>query len=240
MTSLLRRIAATLFGLVCAATVLPAPSQAAESKPAGVAVVAVEDKLTERDITAAAWSKIPAVDIELTTAPPVHPAIQGAAATGKIKVQVARSGKDLLFRLSWKDNGADTVRGVGKFVDGAAVQFTSDGDDRTAILMGGDGRHVDIWHWNAATNSGTNLLANGAGTLAPNSAAKVKAFGRHVDGRWTVVIRREMEASGTDAVTFGKGGKGTVYPIAFAIWNGGNGERDGFKAVTVEWQELRF
>lgn len=29
-------------------------------------------------------------------------------------------------------------------------------------------------------------------------------------------------------------------PAAFAIWNGANQERDGFKAVTLEWWVLRF
>jgi dimethylsulfide dehydrogenase subunit gamma/complex iron-sulfur molybdoenzyme family reductase subunit gamma len=29
-------------------------------------------------------------------------------------------------------------------------------------------------------------------------------------------------------------------PVAFAVWNGSNQERDGFKAVTLEWWRLRF
>lgn len=240
MTSLLRRFALLSVGLAFVATAAPTPALTAEPKPAGVAVAVVEESLSERDVDATVWAKVPATEIELTTAPSVHPAIQGETVTARVTVQAARSGKDLLFRLRWKDDGADAARGPGKFVDGAAVQFASDGDTRTNILMGGEGRHVDVWHWNAATNGGANLLANGTGTLTPNSGAMVKASGRYAKGQWTVVIRRELAPSGTDAVTFGKGGKGTVYPVAFAIWNGRNGERDGFKAVTVEWQELRF
>jgi dimethylsulfide dehydrogenase subunit gamma/complex iron-sulfur molybdoenzyme family reductase subunit gamma len=29
-------------------------------------------------------------------------------------------------------------------------------------------------------------------------------------------------------------------PVAFAVWDGNNQERDGLKAVTLEWWQLRF
>ena len=32
--------------------------------------------------------------------------------------------------------------------------------------------------------------------------------------------------------------KGGRYPVAFAVWEGANQERDGLKAVTLAWQSL--
>jgi DMSO reductase family type II enzyme heme b subunit len=48
------------------------------------------------------------------------------------------------------------------------------------------------------------------------------------------VLRRALGASGSQAVSFRPG---ITVPVAFAVWNGSAGDRDGKKSVTI-WQEL--
>lgn len=67
----------------------------------------------------------------------------------------------------------------------------------------------------------------------------VKASGRYADGTWTVVFHRPLKPQGDDNVPLANS-SGANMPVAFAVWNGSNTERDGFKAVTLEWQGLKF
>jgi DMSO reductase family type II enzyme heme b subunit len=213
---------------------------AGPASAAGIQVASVEGPLAETDVNAAAWAGIPATEVEMSTAPSVHPAVVGEAKGVKLRVQAARTAKDILIRLQWNDGAVDKSRGPGRFPDGAAIQFPLDGSADTSVLMGGEGRLVNVWYWNASANKGENLVADGFGTLTPNAAAVVSASSAHAKGIWTVVFRRRLEGDGKAAVAFGKAAKGTTYPVAFAIWDGANRERDGFKAVTAEWQGLGF
>ncbi|MBM2839127.1 MAG: putative Nitrite oxidoreductase, rane subunit [Deltaproteobacteria bacterium] len=54
-------------------------------------------------------------------------------------------------------------------------------------------------------------------------------------GKWRVVFLRSMVAKDKDDVVFKKG---MTMPLAFAIWDGGNLEKDGQKSVTT-WHELK-
>jgi dimethylsulfide dehydrogenase subunit gamma/complex iron-sulfur molybdoenzyme family reductase subunit gamma len=51
------------------------------------------------------------------------------------------------------------------------------------------------------------------------------------------VLARRLTPASDDGVQLG--GVRQV-PVAFAIWNGSNQERDGFKGVTLEWWLPRF
>ncbi len=81
-----------------------------------------------------------------------------------------------------------------------------------------------------------NLSAEGFGTLSPLPPHRqtVEGLGIWKNGGWRVVIRRALVA-GTDAeVSFPLGG---TVRVAFAVWDGGAGDRDGKKLVTY-WQTL--
>ena len=54
---------------------------------------------------------------------------------------------------------------------------------------------------------------------------------------WQVVLSRRLLPDSDDGVRLD--GIRQI-PIAFAVWNRSNQERDGFKAVTLQWWLLRF
>lgn len=186
---------------------------------------------------AAVWKKAPTTPIALQTAFPGHPSIVGTAATQKLSAQAVRSGNQLFVKLTWKDSTANTaVKDTGQFVDGAAIQFPVNGKDATTPFMGDVENAVNIWQWRADGRT-QNLLAKGFGTatLVPEKSLH-SAASRTRDG-WQVVLSRPLQTKpevGADLKAQG------AVPIAFAVWDGQNQERDGLKAVTMEWWQLRF
>ncbi|MDE2227911.1 MAG: hypothetical protein KGL11_02575 [Alphaproteobacteria bacterium] len=185
------------------------------------------------------WKSVPQARVAVTTAPPGHPSIVGVATTTELKAQAAKSKNELFIRLQWKNPSKDQRRGIGQFADAVAVEFAADGSAETLPYMGGDGRRVNIWYWNASNNAAENLVANGFGTLTHVPVQDVKASGKYAHGIWTVVFHRAVKPQGDDNVTL-QVKPGTNLPVAFAVWNGANKERDGFKAVTLQWQQLAF
>ncbi|MBI3625140.1 MAG: c-type cytochrome [Candidatus Rokubacteria bacterium] len=81
-----------------------------------------------------------------------------------------------------------------------------------------------------------DLAAQGFGTLRarPWDDQAVSARGLYRTGGYGVVMRRSLRGSGERGVSFAPGG---TVPVAFAVWNGSAGDRDGKKSVTI-WQEL--
>lgn len=206
-----------------------------------VLVVAQEDIRIARTTVAVdvdpdhpAWNAAPASAVKLETAFPGHPSISGTAVTRGAEVRVLATPKGLALRLEWPDPTTDDRKTQHRFADGAAVQFARDGKADTTPYMGGAGRHVNIWYWNAAKNEAENLWADGFGTLTRLQTQDVTARGRHADSTWRVVFFRPWQSKEARAT-----GLQGVRPVAFAVWNGANDERDGFKAVTMQWQTLR-
>ncbi|MBI3329137.1 MAG: hypothetical protein HYZ81_20835 [Nitrospinae bacterium] len=58
----------------------------------------------------------------------------------------------------------------------------------------------------------------------------MKGQGLYVAGRWKVVFARELRSKGPFDVQLQEGG---TFPVAFAVWDGAKGDRDGQKAVSV-------
>ncbi len=82
-----------------------------------------------------------------------------------------------------------------------------------------------------------DLNAIGFGTLTSQSPEDQNVQGRGVwkGGKWRVVIVREMRSKGDRDAQFIPG---QSLPVAFAVWDGAQGDRDGQKAVSV-WQQLK-
>jgi mono/diheme cytochrome c family protein len=83
-----------------------------------------------------------------------------------------------------------------------------------------------------------DLRAEGFGTLRarPKVDQAVQADGEWGTATYRVVLRRNLDGSGADAVTLRPG---SAVPAAFAVWNGSAGDRNGKKSVTI-WQDLRL
>jgi mono/diheme cytochrome c family protein len=83
-----------------------------------------------------------------------------------------------------------------------------------------------------------DLTAQGFGTLRarPPIDQSVIAKGVYDKDSYRVIFRRPLAGKGAGAVTLEPG---TTVPVAFAVWNGSAGDRDGKKSVTI-WQELRI
>lgn len=81
-----------------------------------------------------------------------------------------------------------------------------------------------------------NLIAQGFGTLRARAEQDVDAKGVYSSGSYRVMFRRSLKPKGKGAVALQPG---TSVPVAFAVWNGSAGDRDGKKSVTI-WQELKI
>lgn len=94
-------------------------------------------------------------------------------------------------------------------------------------------------------NSGPNrlsavedLYAEGFGTLTTQGAdgQNVKGQGMWINGSWRVCFVRKLKSGESADVDLKPG---ATVPIAFAVWDGNVGDRDGQKAVTT-WYELNL
>ena len=102
--------------------------------------------------------------------------------------------------------------------------------------------------WNAGAASGNiistqrrtspveDLNGRGFGTLTSQPAAEQNVNGKGIwkDGRWSVVITRSLISPDKNDVSLKKG---MTIPVAFAVWDGSLGDRNGQKMVT-NWYRL--
>jgi len=237
MTSNTHPVAWVIAAAVALSGVAFAQTPAAD-KPVTVNATKLTKALSEKDLDDPSWQKIPAREIALTTAFPGHPAIVGTSAVAQVRVQAAKTADGVLLRMKWRDAAADAAKDAGRFADGAAIQFPLDRKASTLPFMGGGGKMVNIWYWNAAKNAAENMVADGFGTATRLPTQDVRANGRHAGGEWTVVFFRAYRTPEKTAIRLTAAGGRT--PVAFAVWEGSNQERDGLKAVTLAWQNLAF
>ncbi len=80
-----------------------------------------------------------------------------------------------------------------------------------------------------------DLNAEGFGTLTLQDSQDIMGKGLWSGGKWRVVFFRSITTKDKEDAVFKKG---TTMPIAFAIWDGGNLEKDGQKSIST-WHELK-
>lgn len=198
--------------------------------------------LSAKDIDAASpqaaiWQKAPVTVVALQPAFAGHPSVVGTPATAKLNAQAVRAGNQLYVRLAWSDHTANTaIKGTDKFIDRVAMQFPMNGKAATTPFMGDANNAVNVWHWRADGLT-ENLFAKGYGTSMPAPFDGLRSNSMRTDDGWAVVFMRPLQAKPDEGANLA-GKKAT--PIAFAAWDGDNQERDGLKAVTLEWLQLRF
>ena len=74
-----------------------------------------------------------------------------------------------------------------------------------------------------------DLNAEGFSTLTSQAHQDVDGKGNWLNSRWSVVFKRSLTTSDNNDTQF-SGGK---TPMAIAIWNGNNKERNGQKALSI-------
>ena len=112
---------------------------------------------------------------------------------------------------------------------------------RNALTLESDPRFVTAWGAGnivadpTRRSAAEDLTAQGFGTLRahPRDAQKVEANGEYSTGSYRVLFTRAL-VGGPNAIRLAPGDR---VPVAFAVWNGSAGDRDGKKSVTI-WQEL--
>jgi DMSO reductase family type II enzyme heme b subunit len=91
-----------------------------------------------------------------------------------------------------------------------------------SLQMGDKRNPVDLYYWSAA-RGGEEMTATGRTTPAP-TGKKVRHHARHGDGQWVVLFEIPDRVDG--------------WPVAFAVWDGHNQDRDGRKAFSP-WYVLK-
>ena len=191
----------------------------------------------------AARGQVSARRISLNRTPPLYDTDEPASLEIPLMdVRVARAGGKVLVQMSWADPTHDSVslpevpktppetrflklptEADDRFFDAAAVMFpTKPGAATPSLQMGDTGDPVQIYYWNAVRGA-LLMEAAGRGTTR-RTGASFAAHAAFEKGRWTVALELPDLPAGT--------------PLAFALWNGSQKDRDGRKYFSV-WQVLQ-
>ncbi len=127
------------------------------------------------------------------------------------------------------------------YSDAVAIEFPAmvgPGASRTPFAMGSASRPVEIWRWQGpeaeASDSATTLIARGTGDISGIDGAGLTSSAAYIDGRWSVVMKRPLDVGLSNRVRFAEG---EFTPVAFAAWDGSNGET-GARHTMTTWCTL--
>lgn len=150
-------------------------------------------------------------------------------ATAAIEVAAVHDGSRWALRAVW--NG---VSPAGKdFPDALAIALPVRGEP-VLVLMGAPDAPIHFLRWQANKPGAKSQLATGIGRSAPGPALDCSARAHAEGGRWQVVVSRPLGGAGDVAPLLA----GATTGIGFAVWVGGNDERGGIKAFSIDWAEL--
>ncbi len=173
----------------------------------------------------------------------------GGGTTRAVYVRALEDGMTFAIRVSWDDDTKNET--VGSLPsDAAAIQLPIDPQHLPYQCMGQSTSRVNIWQWKAALEkeAGETLpttgMEGGARDLTSNGICKAvetngigpSARSYHDGKQWHVVYWRQLYKG--DLVTAPIIREANT-SIAFAVWNGANGETRGMKAVST-WNTLTF
>ena len=170
-----------------------------------------------------------------------------------IRVQDFQDGAALQFSLSGKYGFlgmGDKDNPVNLWSWKAGWQAETEGGSTPQMNSVYPSMHTDDWtftNYNTAVSSGNVISqphkspvedANAAGfgsfKSQPVKQQNVAGKGIWHDGFWSVVFIRDLKSKDADDVKFVSG---NPVPVAFAIWNGEQGDRNGRKMVS-NWYQL--
>jgi hypothetical protein len=161
-----------------------------------------------------------------------------------LEARAIRAGGKLFVRLRWADATRDAPQApprkagaagvpeviykrptgaTSTFADAAAVMVPErwTGPEFPSLVMGDAKNPVRLFYWNASRGS-EELTATGRATPKP-TGRELAHRAEYADGRWSLTAALPGQADGT--------------PVAFAVWDGAHGDRDGLKFFSV-WYVL--
>ena len=97
----------------------------------------------------------------------------------------------------------------------------------------------DLGNLNAQQDRATpieDLIAEGFGTLTTTSTQAVQGAGQWRDGQWRVVFARPLDPGDQALARFAAG---STTPVAFAVWDGEAGDRNGQKSI-AQFIDVQF
>jgi hypothetical protein len=197
------------------------------------------------DPDGAAWEKAVPTKVILNRTPRVYktePVRDLPIPT--LEVRAVRANSKLLVRLHWTDATEDIPKApprktgeggvadqlykrptgqTAAFADAAAVMVPErwSGPSFPSLLMGDKHAPARIFYWNASRGA-EELTASGRATPSPTGNS-ISHRARHAAGRWTLTMELPDQSQG--------------YPVAFAVWDGASGDRDGLKFFSI-WYVL--
>ena len=149
-----------------------------------------------------------------------------------LEIAALHDGTTLAVRIAWTAVGGDNP----DFPDAVALAIPVRGEP-PLMTMGTPDEPFHILYWRA-TRDGKNVLksivAQGIGSSAAGPALRGEVAVRHEDKRFELVMTRPIgRVAGGATVLPGRSVK-----IGFAVWDGGNEERAGIKAFSMDWADL--
>ncbi len=242
------------FAVVAVLSLAAAGSAVAQQGEANVRVVAAGETIAvtmipsgvflrvQNDPTDAIWERVPEYQVWLEPAPAVHQSVslwQSDSEGGMpLYFSVVSDRQSLYVRLRWQDDSRDVRTTVNEFRDAAAVQFAL-GNEETTYMMGSTEQPVNIWYWQLESDAAQNLAAGGPGSTSLLREQTVTAASSYQTSwgaghkEWAIVMSRPLPASGAYQVDLET--RTTAQPLAFAIWQGRKGQRDGHKKASSGW-----
>lgn len=149
--------------------------------------------------------------------------------TKALRVASVHDGSTWAMRASWSG-----VSPAGKdFPDALALAFPVSGKPVLA-LMGGADAPIHYLRWAANKEGLMSVIATGIGSSRPGTVIHSGAQSLATGDVWNVVITRAL-GTGKDLAPLSAG---RTTQIGFAVWHGGNDERAGIKAFSIDWAEL--
>jgi DMSO reductase family type II enzyme heme b subunit len=230
-------------GLTLGALNVPLASSASHS----VEVLHLANAAAPIDPQSEIWNQAPEMEVPMSAQQMQQP---GGGSTRLVRVRAVEDGLNFAIRMSWDDN----TRNDGQTAvptDAAAIQLPIDPAHLPYQCMGQTNSRVNIWQWKASLEvtdrsvigalaeegAGVrNLTSNGIckAVESPGLVPRVRSF--HDGQMWHVVFTRGL----------GKGNLGSAplettlnTSVAFAVWNGAQGEVRGMKAVST-WNTMTF
>lgn len=248
----------------------------------------VSADLSKPDPSAAYWASAGGGEVTLLAQPMIAPRPEKVT-TAALQVQAVHDGKNIAFRLRWKDTEKSEAGRLGEFSDGAALEFPLREGPLPPVMMGAKDMPVHLFHWRAQyqrdkekgkptvaelypnmsidmyplefkeAKGGTEaeaeafspgraagnpqayaktgvdeIIAEGFATSSVQDGHGSAGTGVWKDGEWSLVIVRPLAIEGGSTIKVG--GQSNV---AFAVWQGGQGEVGSRKSLTMAWTPVK-